>query len=646
MAHYVIGTSGHIDHGKTTLTHALTGIFTDRLKEERERGVSIELGFAPLPLPDGKDVSVIDVPGHERFIRHMVSGVAGVDLILLVIAADESVMPQTLEHLHILDLLGLKRGVIVVNKVDLVEPDFLDLVEEEIRETIKDTFLRDAPFSFVSAKTGQGLAELKQLISDELNKVSARSQEGAFRLPIDRSFTLKGIGTVVTGTAYNGTIRVGDEMEWMPAERSVRVRGLQVHGKSVNEAYAGQRIAVNLTQVEWTEIERGDLLVTPDYWRTTDRLDVELALLPNLDFPIKQRTMLRLHMGTREVMCHLILFDRKELQPGETAFAQLILEEPVISSREERFILRRPSPALTVGGGRVIDPYAKKMKIRSETADILQQKSEGTVSERLVHWLEDSAKIWKTAAEASEALTIPIETLINEIKQLAVSKEILLLPRSVSQEEVALTAQTFVQTSVQLKEWKQKLHLLLEEVHRQSPLKFGVSMAELHQRLMPSLPFKTFQQWIHQYMDSLELKESGTAIALRNFSLSPPVWIQNKIAAMENELKKDIYNPVKWESFFTQHQIDKKWQTDLFHYLLERKFWYRVSDEEALYGQAFEEAKPRIIAYLKEKREMSIQDARELLDLSRKKLVALLDLMDAQQITDRKENIRTLKNES
>jgi selenocysteine-specific elongation factor len=645
MAHYVIGTAGHIDHGKTSLSQALTGIHTDRLKEEKERNISIELGFAPFTLPNGQKVSLIDVPGHERFIRHMVSGVAGVDLILLVVAADESVMPQTLEHLHILHLLGVKKGIIVVNKVDLVEDDFLSLVEEEIRETVKDTFLAEAPMAFVSAKTGKGVDELKQQIQTELESIPARSQEGAFRMPIDRVFTLKGIGTVVTGTAYNGTVRVGDELELMPSEEKVKVRGLQVHGESVSEAYAGQRVAINLTQINLEDIERGQLLVTPKYWNTTTRLDVELQTLPDLDFPIKHRSELRLHMGTKEVLCDIILFDRKELQPGDTATVQLILDEQMIASREERFILRRPSPVTTIGGGFIIDPYGKKQKIRPETADLLKAKAEGTLSERMVRLLNEPSRDLVTISEIAETLTVPYETIMEEIVPLIEQKELLTVPKitDINSKDNRLHENTFVQSVQKFTSLREKLHHILSEAHQQYPLKTGLSIAEIHQKLMPKLAFKTFHPWVAQYREELEIKESTGSVALADFKPTLPTHLQRKVDQIQTELQKDPFNPVKWEALMAQNLIEKKWQNDLLHFLAECRFWYKVSDEEILYHIGVDEGRKKILHYFESHDEMSIQDARDLLDLSRKKLVPLLDLMDTLGITERKDNVRTLK---
>ena len=344
MNHYVLGTAGHIDHGKTALTKALTGIDTDRLKEEKERRISIEPGFAPLQLPSGYRVSIVDVPGHERFIRQMVSGVAGIDLALLVVAADEGVMPQTREHLQIIEMLKIPRGLIVLTKMDVADVELLPLIEEDLRQLTKDTVLEGAPICRVSARTGEGLDSLVQTLDRLVKALPPRPAAGAFRLPIDRVFTIRGAGTVVTGTVQSGSTRAGDELEILPGNLRVRVRQLQVHGEAVSQVHAGQRAALNLTLVDPGHLYRGQTLTESGAWSVTERLDVRVESLPDLNFTLKQRAPLKLLIGTAETMAELILYDRKEWGPGEKAFVTLRLREPVVAGRGDRFILRRPSP--------------------------------------------------------------------------------------------------------------------------------------------------------------------------------------------------------------------------------------------------------------------------------------------------------------
>src|SRR5512136_1386016 len=350
MKHLILGTAGHIDHGKTALVKALTGIDTDRLKEEKERGITIELGFAHLELENGIQLGIVDVPGHERFIRSMVAGVGGMDLVVLVIAADEGIMPQTREHLEICQLLGVKTGLVALTKSDMVDGDWLDLVSEEVRDYLNGTFLEGAPVIPVSSRTGAGLPDLKEALASLAAVVAEKESEGPFRLPVDRVFTITGFGTVVTGTLLSGGIAVGDEVEVLPSGRTCRVRGIQTHGSKEERAVAGQRVAINLQGVEHSEGARGDVVAPAREFRTTRAVDACLDYLPSAPGELRHRATLRLHSATYEVPAQVILLDRDALKPGETAFVQLRLKAPVLLLPGDPFVLRAYSPQATVGG--------------------------------------------------------------------------------------------------------------------------------------------------------------------------------------------------------------------------------------------------------------------------------------------------------
>jgi selenocysteine-specific elongation factor len=361
---FVLGTAGHIDHGKTTLVKALTGVDCDRLVEEKRRGITIELGFAPLTVGD-RVVSVVDVPGHERFIRQMVAGAAGVDAVMMVIAADEGVMPQTKEHLEILELLGVRRGVLVITKVDLVDPEMLALAEEEVREVFRGTFLEGAPIIRTSAATGVGLEDLKSAILRLVESSPVRSREGDLFLPIDRAFSVPGFGTVVTGTIYNGSVQEGDEVTVVPSGLSSKVRSVQVHGVRVREAVAGQRSALNIPGVGLDQLRRGDVLTSRGSCQPTSRLGVWLKVLGSAVEPVRHWQRLRLHLGTAEVMARVVLLDGASLEPSCEGPALLVLEEPVAAMGSQRFIVRFYSPLRTIGGGEVILPYAEGVRSKS-----------------------------------------------------------------------------------------------------------------------------------------------------------------------------------------------------------------------------------------------------------------------------------------
>src|SRR5216110_3562596 len=360
--HVVVGTAGHIDHGKTSLVKALTGIDTDRLPEEKARGITIDLGFAFLEEPDGLTIEIVDVPGHERFVKNMLAGVGGIDLAMLVIAADEGVMPQTREHLAICSLLHIKTGLIALTKIDLVEPDWLELVKDDVRGAVRETFLEDAPILPVSAKTGEGLAELRAAVRGLAAGVPPRGTDQLPRLPIDRVFTVKGFGTVVTGTLRGGRLAVDDRVQVYPGGVETKIRGLQTHGHPVTEAFAGQRTAVNLQGVERAAVERGDVVGLAGTLVPTVLVDGTLELLGDAPRAIKSRTRVRFHVGTREIMARVLLLDTPELEPGRMASARFRLEAPLVALPGDRFVVRSYSPIVTIGGGTILDVDPPRFK--------------------------------------------------------------------------------------------------------------------------------------------------------------------------------------------------------------------------------------------------------------------------------------------
>ncbi|HVO67543.1 MAG TPA: selenocysteine-specific translation elongation factor [Syntrophales bacterium] len=367
MKHIIVGTAGHVDHGKTALIKTLTGIDTDRLKEEKERGISIELGFASLTLPSGKIFGIVDVPGHERFIKNMVSGAAGIDMVILVIAADEGVMPQTREHLQICSLLGIKRGVVALTKIDIVDKEWLDLVTDDIHKFLNGTFLETSPVVPVSSVTGTGIEDLLGALDRVSSEIEKESESGLFRLPVDRVFTMKGFGTVVTGTLISGDIRLGEDVEILPQGVIAKVRGIQIHNQSAMIAEAGQRTAINLQGVEKAAIVRGDVLARPQTLKPSSRLDLCIEYLSNNTKKLKNRNLARFHVGTNEVIGRMILLDREEMEPGSKGYAQIILESPIAAMARDRFVIRSYSPVTTIGGGAIVDPLpSRKYKRNSE----------------------------------------------------------------------------------------------------------------------------------------------------------------------------------------------------------------------------------------------------------------------------------------
>ncbi|MBQ3627058.1 MAG: selenocysteine-specific translation elongation factor, partial [Synergistaceae bacterium] len=404
----VLGTAGHIDHGKTTLIAALSGIDAgklDRLSEEKKRGITIELGFAPLELDDGRVVSVIDVPGHEKFIRQMVAGASGIDAALLVIAADESVMPQTREHLAIMELLGVHDGLIAVTKIDRIkdEPELLELAVEDIKDFVRGTFLEGKPVVPVSGVTGENLDLLRSEIANLINRVKPRPRSGALFLPVDRAFPISGFGTVITGTAYHGTVNVSDDIDVLPSGLRGKIRTLQVHGNSVTQAYAGQRVAANLSNIAVDDLKRGDVICSHGVYAATSCFDAVITLLDNIEQPLKHWQRVHVCIGTSEVLAHVSLLNLKQVAKGQQAPAQLVLEEPIVCAYNQKFILRFYSPLITIGGGTVIYPYSRKprgMKARLKTLGRIEAlRNAETVSKRLESLVLDLGSLdVKTAA--------------------------------------------------------------------------------------------------------------------------------------------------------------------------------------------------------------------------------------------------------
>ncbi|MEE3259920.1 MAG: selenocysteine-specific translation elongation factor, partial [Candidatus Latescibacterota bacterium] len=463
MAHTVIGTAGHIDHGKTLLVKALTGTDTDRAPEERARGITIELGFAFL----GGSATIIDVPGHERFVKTMVAGVSTIDVAMLVIAADDGVMPQSREHLDVLELLGVERGVVVLNKVDLVEEEWLGLVEEEVREFTRGTFLAGAEIFRVSALIGEGIDPLRQKLLELSGETEDKRVDAPFRLPVDRAFVVKGFGLVCTGTALAGALKEGDRVEIMPEGREVRVRSLQEHGVVVERVRAGDRAAINLAGIEHGQIERGDLLVAPGYFRPTQMLDVRLRLLESSPIPIEPRTRLRLHLGTREIMARVVLPGREPLQPGAESLAQLRLEAPLVAAWGDRFVLRRYSPALTIGGGTVLDPHpAKHRRFDADLLAQLRALQRGSLKEVVECWIRRVDDRLKSQRELVGELGVGPERLEALLGELAAADQVVRIEAQVVHREVRDL-------------WGERIAAALGDFHRAEPLKPGLKREEL-----------------------------------------------------------------------------------------------------------------------------------------------------------------------
>jgi len=622
--YFTIGMAGHIDHGKTSLTKALTNVDTDRLKEEKERQISIELGFAPLYEDEELQISVVDVPGHERFIRQMIAGVAGIDLVVLVVAADEGVMPQTREHLDILEFLGIRNGIVAITKIDRVDEEFVELVKDDILGELEGTVFENAPFMMVDSLSKKGIEELKNLIIETLKEQEMRDAKGAFRLPIDQVFTVKGQGTVVRGTVYEGTVEEGQVLKVLPDGIEVRARQLQVHHKPAKMAFAGQRTAINLSGVSRDDLERGEVLVSSDHFIVTNTIDVAIRVVEDLDHLVKQRTPIKCHIGTAEVMGRIVFFDRNELKEenGEI-LCQLRLDEKIVTKRGDRFIVRRPSPQETIGGGWVIDPRGNKYRFGQQTIEELEKKKAGTPIERT-----------NAALYEAKSLTLP-----ELIKRTALDEETL---------KSTLTDDQFIQISskeytlVSLIEMiEEDVKERLAEFHEENPMRPGLNKAELLQSMQKHFPKSLIEFILENGITKGVFLRKEQFISLSSFEPHVPKSWEKRTENMLNDLKKDGLKVAYFNDYIKSAGIPDSLIVELKR-LLEDQGQIVILDEQfAWYGEHFTEAVQKLKNHTGS--EFEVPEAKEAVELSRKYMIPFLERLDSLGYTKRVENKRIWK---
>ncbi|WP_457755799.1 selenocysteine-specific translation elongation factor [Thermodesulfatator indicus] len=632
----ILGTAGHIDHGKTTLVKALTGIDTDRLKEEKERGITIELGFAHLTLPSGVRLGIIDVPGHERFVKNMVAGASGIDLVALVVAADEGVMPQTREHLEICELLGVKAGLVVVTKKDLVEEDWLELVKEDIAEALKGTFLEGAPMVAVSATTGEGLDELISLLDGLVKKVPARPAKGPFRLPVDRVFTIKGFGTVVTGTALSGKLKIGDEVIIYPREHVSRIRRIQVHGEDRDEALAGQRTALNLQGIEKEEVERGDVVAKPGTLRPSLILDVSIRYLSSAPRPLKHNTRVRLHIGTSEVLGRVFIFGKDKIEPGEEAFAQLRLEEPVVCWRGDHFVLRSYSPMVTIGGGVVLNPVAGRRK-RSQRRQVEELKllREASIEDVILYHLRQAEEMGLPEEEIALRVSLFSDDLAKIMERLIEKGQV----KEISFENKKLYMAREIYDQI-----KKEILNRLKKFHEKFPLKPGLTKEELRQRLPSGLDARAFEKMLEELIAEGKVVQEEKFIRLS----SHKIVLAEEQEAIKRKLE-DIFlkagvTPPDKDEVIVSFKENAPVAQEIFSLLLQEGKLVKLRDGLVFHADVVEDVKNKVISFLKENQEMAVGDFKKLLGgASRKYTIPLLEYLDHQKVTIRVGDKRVLR---
>jgi len=629
----ILGTAGHIDHGKTTLIKALTGVDCDRLTEEKKRGITIELGFAPLVLPDGRTISVVDVPGHEKFIRQMVAGAAGIDAVIFVVAADEGVKAQTKEHLEILQLLGIKEGIVVITKADLVDEDLLELALEEIKEEIKGTFLDGKPILCVSAVKGRGLDVLLKKIQELVNRVEQKNPEGAFFLPIDRAFQIRGVGTVVTGTAYRGKVNKETELEVLPSGREVYVKSIQVHERSVAVAMAGQRVAIALSGVSVDDLSRGDVLCEGKLFKPTRCLDVSLELLPSNKYPLRHWQRVRLHTGTSDVIARVSFLDRTNLMPGERCYAQLLTEENVVATLDQPFIIRFYSPLRTIGGGRVLFPYGEKPRGKKRRFEykrfLLEMDSCKSPSDLLLLHLKKNR--WGTIRDLSIKLQQKYDCLKDLIKKLEKQRKLLFLD---AQDVEVIDIHVYENLKSEVVEE-------LEAYHEQEPESSGLSYERLFQKVNPVISLKAARRITDRLIKEGVLKEVFGKVSLVDFTPTKEGEINELGTKILEFCKKRGVNMATIDEIkksFNDNQIDRALKM-----LRDNKNIFVASGGYVIDINTLRE----IIDLLgKLDGEITVASVRNSTGSSRKYILPLLELLDSLGVTRRVQDKRILKKRS
>lgn len=619
--YFTIGMAGHIDHGKTTLTKALTNVDTDRLKEEKERQISIELGFAPLYEDDEIQISVIDVPGHERFIRQMIAGVAGIDLVVLVVAADEGVMPQTHEHLEILGFLGIKNGIIAITKIERVDEEFIDLVKDDIMEELKGTVFEDAPFVLVDSLSKKGIEELKELIIHNLKEQETRDVKGAFRLPIDQVFTVKGQGTVVRGTVYEGAVEEGQALTIMPKGINSKARQIQVHHSQAQRAFAGQRAAINLTGISKEDIERGDVVVSSEHFIVTRTIDVAIRVVEDLEYMVKQRMPIKCHLGTAEVLGRIVFFDRNELKEEEgEILCQIRLDEEIVTKRGDRFILRRPSPQETIGGGWVIDPKGEKYRFGERTISELEKKKIGTPGERMVSALMEAKSL--SIVDLMTRTSLEQEDLAEELN----SEDFILY----NGKEYTLKALVEV--------IEEDLYNRLRDYHTENPMKQGMNKAELLQAQLSTYPKSLLEYSLEEGIKKNIFRRKEQFISLEKFVPHVPKNWKTRTDNMLEKLKADGMKVLYFNDYLKEAGIPENIAVNLKRFLEDEGIIVSLDDQYSIGGELFEKS----VQQLREQtgKQFEVGEAKDILGLSRKYMIPFLETMDEKGYTRRVENNR------
>jgi selenocysteine-specific elongation factor len=630
VAHVVVGTAGHIDHGKTALVKALTGIDTDRLPEEKARGITIDLGFAFLEEPDGLVVEIVDVPGHERFVKNMLAGVGGIDLALLVVAADEGVMPQTREHLAICRLLRIKAGLVALTKCDLAEPDWLELVRDDVARLLRGTFLEGCAILPVSSKTGEGLGELRRALAGLARSVPPKAVDRTPRLPIDRVFTVKGFGTVVTGTLTAGRLAVDDRVEVYPRGLQARVRGLQVHGRPVQVADAGQRTAVNLQGIERAAVERGDVVASPAALLPTVLADATVELLADAPRPLKTRDRVRFHVGTQEVMARALLVGRTELAPGGSCHGRFRLEGPVVALPGDRYVIRSYSPIVTIGGGTLLDVAPPRFKRKTPALLAhLTLLEEGTPAQVVEEHLKQAQAAGMRAADLRARTPFGAEQLRPLLDALQQAGAL-----------VAVDREWFIHREAAERLQSETLGVL-EAFHAENPLRSGISREELRSRV-GNAQERVFAQLLARLEGEGRVRSERDQVRLASHTIRLSAEQQRVVGGLEAAFSRAGAAPPSPEEALAGLGVTGDEKHELFQLLVGDRRLVRIKESLYFHAGALQAIQDRVLAHLRDRKEIGPGDVKDLLGVSRKYAIPLMEYLDTQRVTVRQGERRVL----
>lgn len=624
MDRYVIlGTAGHIDHGKSALVRALTGTDPDRLKEEKERGITIDLGFADLAYPDGLKVGIVDVPGHERLIKNMLAGAGGIDIVVMVIAADEGIMPQSREHLDICNLLKVKRGIVAVTKSDLVEEDWLELIEDEIRKFTEGTFLEEAEIVPASSKTGHNMDLLKEKIHELAMSVEPKSINGVFRLPVDRIFTLKGFGTVITGTAVSGSISLDAPVEILPKGIKTKVRGLQSHGETLKKAFAGQRVAMNLQGVSKDEVQRGDVITVPEKIKTTYVVDAGLEILKDSAVSVlKSRSLVHFHTGTSELTGRIIIYNKEELKPGDSGYCQFRFKSPLTVMAGDRYIIRKFSPLITIGGGEILDVSPARRK-RDEKLKDLEVYGEGDLKVRLRSKILRSGLGGMSLPDLAGWIKAEMPEIKNGINSLVKEGEVVQLENRLLHRE-AVDGFTDMALSS------------LKAFHKDNPLKPGMPKEALRS------VFKGLEQRTFEALTGLidEIVAEKDMLRLGTFSISLSEDKQLLKDRILEIISREEFQPSSRDELAKAVSIKPSEAGELLKIMAAEKILMRINDSLYISMNNYKTMMDRLSAFFSRKKDMTVGEFRDVLGTSRKYAIPFLEYLDSNRITLRVGEVR------